>query len=344
MKKAIILLFISITICCNEKIKTPIDNSKNEYSISGTIENLKDSLTIVLTKFDWKNRGSIDIDSTLSAGGKFNFKVNLTNTSSHILVIKDYKLKGIKTLFLWFDKGETFVTGNYDDFENAAVEGSELNKLYKQYLQLDTKKDKLDFIYNKPNNYFSLSTILEYPEETPKDSLKLFYSKLDTELKNSENGVVLNNYITTKRIKIGDNIKDFEAFDLNGNKVKLSDFKGKVILIDFWANWCHWCHIQNQIEFSYLNKKYDKNEFVLISYSLDTKKELWEKSSKNDNIDWINISNLKGMNDPISVLFNLKALPQSFLIDKNGIIVKTFKGYHPENNIIEQEIDKLINK
>lgn len=343
MKKIILLLLISISISCQEKIKTPIDNSKNEYLIKGTIENLKDSLTVVLTKFDWRNRGSIDIDSTLTIGGKFNFKGNLTNPSSHILLIKNYKLKEGKALFLWFDKGETFITGNYDDFENAVVEGSELNKLYKQYLQLEYK-DKLDFIYKKPNNYFSLSTIMEAPEWISRDSLKLFYSKLDTELKKSDNGVALNNFITTEKIEIGNHFKDFEAFDLNDDKVKLSDFKGKVILIDFWAKWCHFCHEQNQTEFSYLNKKYNKDEFALISYSLDTKKEFWEKSSKADNIDWINISNLKGMNDPIAILFNLKSLPQSFLIDKNGIVVKAFRGYDSENNIIEQEIDKLIDK
>lgn len=343
MRKILYLSFIILISSCKEKIKTPIENSKNNYSLNVTIENMKDSLTVVLTKFDWRNRNSADIDSTFTLGGTFKFNGVLSNPSSHVLIIKDYKLKEGKALFFWFEEGETYIIGNYDDFENSIIRGSNLNELYRQYLQLESK-DKLDFIYNNPNNYFSLSTIMERPEWISKDSLKLFYSKLNTELKNSENGISLNDFITTEKIKIGDHFIDFVAKDLNGNIVNLSDFKGKIILIDFWANWCHFCHEQNQTEFSYLNKKYNKDDFVLISYSLDTKKELWEKSSKADNIDWINISNLKGMNDPIAALFGVQPLPQSFLIDKNGKIVKTFKGYDSENNIIEQEIDKLIGK
>lgn len=339
MKKIPYLLLLTlIFFSCNENTKP-----NKEYSINATIENLKDSLTVVLTSIDWKNRGSIDIDSTLTLNGTFNFKGNIENPGFHTLLIKDYKNMVGKATYLWFTNEQIIINGNYDDFENSTIKGSPLNEFYKQYLKLEPK-DRLDFIYKNPDNIFSLSTLMENPEWISKDSLKLFYSKLNTELKNSENGITLNNIITTESIKIGDHFKDFEALDLKGNTVKLSDFKGKVILIDFWAIWCHFCHEQNQTEFTYLNKKYNKEDFVLISYSLDTKKELWEKSSKADNIDWINISNIKGMNDPIVALFDLKSLPQSFLIDKNGIIVKTFKGYDSENNIIEQEIDKLIYK
>ncbi|MBI9042757.1 TlpA disulfide reductase family protein [Lutibacter sp.] len=343
MKKTPYLLLIILIFSCKENIKSPVENSKNKYSINGTIENLKDSLTIVLSNIDWRNRSSNDIDSTYSIAGKFNFKGNLPNPGLHTLIIKDYKNMIGKAVNFWFANEEIIINGNYDDFENSTIIGSPSNELYKKYLKLEPK-DKLDFIYKNPDNNFSLSTLMDNPEWISKDSLKLFYSKLNTELKNSKKGITLNNIITTESIKIGDHFKDFEALDLKGNKVKLSDFKGKVILIDFWAIWCHFCHEQNQTEFTYLNKKYNKDEFVIISYSLDTKKELWEKSSKADSIDWINISNIKGMNDPIVALFDLKSLPQSFLIDKNGIIVKTFNGYNSENNIIEQEIDKLINK
>ena len=71
-------------------------------------------------------------------------------------------------------------------------------------------------------------------------------------------------------------------------------------------------------------------------------KEKWKEASKKDNIKWINISNLKGFNDPISKQYNITMIPNSFLIDQNGIIVKSFKGYDSENEIIESEILKLI--
>lgn len=258
-------------------------------------------------------------------------------------MIKDYKNRIGKSINFWFENGEITINGNYDEFENSTIMNSPLNELYNHYLKLESTAHR-GFIFKSPNNYFSLSKLMEYPELVPADSLKLFYSKLNNKLKESENGITLNNYISLEKIQIGDHYIDFEAKDLEGTIVKLSDFKGKIILLDFWATWCQFCHIQNQDEFAYLNKKYQNDDVVIISYSLDTKKELWEKSSKFDNIDWINISNIKGMNDPIATRFNLRALPQSFLFDKNGIMVEIFEGYDSENNTIEQAIDKLINK
>ena len=343
MNKIPYLFLIILIFSCKDKSNKTIQNSENEYTINATVENLKDSLTIVLSNIDWKNRRSIDIDSTYSINGKFNFKGELPNPGLHALIIKDYKNMVGKAVQFWFANGEIKINGNYDNFQNSTILGSPSNELHNQYLKLDNN-EKLSFIFKNSDNPFSLSTIMENPQLISQDSLRIFYSNLNSKLKKSKNGLALKDFITTEKIKIGSPFKDFEARDLDGNKVNLSDFKGKIILLDFWANWCHFCHEQNKSEFAHLNKKYNKNEFVLISYSLDTKKELWEKSSNSDNIDWVNISNIKGMNDPIVALFNLHSLPQSFLIDKNGIIVKTFKGYNSENNIIEQEIDKLIDK
>ena len=136
----------------------------------------------------------------------------------------------------------------------------------------------------------------------------------------------------------------FTAFDLNDKEIGIEEFKGKVILLDFWASWCVPCHEQNQKEFSEIYEKYKKENFILISYSLykNEDKEKWKEASKKDNINWINISNLKGFDDPISRQYNITSIPNSFLIDQNGIIVKSFKGYDPENEIIESEILKLM--
>jgi len=81
---------------------------------------------------------------------------------------------------------------------------------------------------------------------------------------------------------------------------------------------------------------------VIISYSLDKKseKKAWLKESENNN--WINISNLKGFNDPVANQYSIYSIPNSFLINREGVIVKSFKGYDKNSNKIENEIKKLL--
>ena len=159
-----------------------------------------------------------------------------------------------------------------------------------------------------------------FKDELNKDSLQLFYSKLDNQLQNSKNGIALKNSFEIDKIKIGQKFIDIEAKNLEGNIVKLSDFKGKVIVLDFWAIWCHYCHEQNQEEFPSLKEKYKNEDFVIISYSVDVDKKDWEKSSKADKIDWINISNLEGISDKYVTQYGVEVYPTSFIIDKDGTV------------------------
>lgn len=372
MKKISYLLLIILIFSCKEKTNNITENSKNGYSINATISNLKDSLSVILNEIDSQNFNINFIDSTLTNNGSFKFQGQLKNPRQYELLIIDYKAKVGKRINFWIENGTTSIIGSFDDFENAEINGSSLNKISKQYNSISDKfneqmneklatvseekekmiiynkffklkiKEQIDFNFNNPNNYISLSNIISFKNSISKDSLQMYYSKIDSSLQNSGKGLMLKDFITTKKIQIGEPFKDFDAKDLDGNPIKLSDFKGKVILLDFWASWCHWCHVQNKQEFSYLNKKYNKDKVVIISYYLDTNKELWEKFSKDDNIEWINISNLKGYDDHIANYFDIKPLPNSFLFNQNGILIKSFEGYDSENNIIEQEIDKLL--
>ena len=95
-------------------------------------------------------------------------------------------------------------------------------------------------------------------------------------------------------------------------------------------------------EFPELVKKYNNEDFIIVSYSLDTKEKAWKKSSEDDKINWLNISDLKGMKSKNVTNYAITAIPNSFLIDQNGIIVKSFVGFSEGANIIEKEIDQLL--
>lgn len=159
---------------------------------------------------------------------------------------------------------------------------------------------------------------------------------------NSRQGRELYYYAHNADIKIGDKFRDIVGVDLEGNKQRLSDHIGKVILLDFWAANCGPCRTQNKTEFQKIVREYSENDFVLISCSLDTNKSIWQKSSEDDDINWINISDLKGINGDNGKKYTVTSIPNSFLIDQEGIIVKSFVGFYQGENIIEKEIDRLL--
>ena len=360
MKKITIILGLILISCNFSQDKESNSNTTNSLKLTGTIENLKDSLTVILSKIDSRNFYGKSIDSTLSLNGSFELKIDVKEPGEYIIMILDYKNQDAKRNSFWLDHSDISIIGNYDDFENAKINGSKLTELSKRYLGISEKysnqmkngeielkdfhkginKEQLNFLFENPNNIVSLTNFLYFTDNLNKDSLQLFYSKLDKNLQNSKNGIALKNSFEIEKIKIGDPFIDIEAKDLEGNTIKLSDFKGKVIVLDFGAIWCHYCHEQNQVEFPKLKEKYKNEDFVIINYSVDVDKNDWEKSSKADKIDWINISNLEGVSDKVVTQYGVQVYPTSFIIDKEGNVIKIIKGY--EYDTIETELEQLF--
>ncbi len=360
MKKIIIILCLAFISCNFNNEKVLKSKTNNSIKLTGTIENLEDSLTVVIAKMDSRNFYGKKIDSTISLNGSFELEINIKDTSEYMIMILDYKNQSSKRNHLWIDNNDISIQGTYDDFENAKINGSKLTELSKKYFgiaekysnqmkngEIDMKdyrkgikKEQLDFLFENPNNIVSLTNFLNFTDNLNKDSLQIFYSKLDKKLQKSKKGIALKNSFEIEKIKIGEPFFDIIAKDLEGNNVKLSDFKGKVIVLDFWAIWCHYCHEQNQEEFPKLKEKYKNEDFVIISYSVDIDKKDWEKSTKADNIDWVNISNLKGVNDKVVKQYGVQVYPTSFIINKDGKVVNKMKGY--EYDALETELDKIF--
>lgn len=214
--------------------------------------------------------------------------------------------------------------------------------IFYKYNNLIEEKEN-QFLFKNSNNQMTLNALITFKKKkVSKDSLLLFYKGLDSTIANSTQGRQLYYFANNSNLEEGDKFRDIVGLDLKGNKHKISDHIGKVILLDFWASGCGPCRNQNKTEFQRLSKKYSESDFTLISFSLDTNKEIWAKSSNDDNINWINISDLKGVNGENGKRYTITSMPNSFLIDQNGIIIKSFIGFSQGENIIEKEIDKLL--
>lgn len=119
---------------------------------------------------------------------------------------------------------------------------------------------------------------------------------------------------------------DFVLADTQGNMVTMSEVKGKVKIIDFWASWCGPCRMNNPA----LRKLYDEfhaKGLEIIGVSLDTNKSAWEKAIEKDGLSWVNVSSLKGWKCETLVKYNVKAVPALFVLDEyNNIIATGLRG------------------
>ena len=120
--------------------------------------------------------------------------------------------------------------------------------------------------------------------------------------------------------KVGSVMPDFKQNDVNGKSVSLTSFKGKFVLIDFWASWCGPCRAENPNVVKTFNKFKDKN-FTILSVSLDQDKAKWLEAIKKDGLTWTHVSDLKYWNNEVAVQFGVQSIPASYLIDPNGVVI-----------------------
>lgn len=119
---------------------------------------------------------------------------------------------------------------------------------------------------------------------------------------------------------IGAEAPDFTMKNLDGEPVSLSDFKGKVVLIDFWASWCGPCRKDNPHVVELYNK-YKADGFEILGVSLDKTQDRWEQAVAKDKLTWTHVSDLKGWQNAVAQIYSVKSIPHTVLLDKEGKII-----------------------
>ena len=184
------------------------------------------------------------------------------------------------------------------------------------------------YIAENPNSYFSLVALKEVATKNP-DGIEPLFKGLSENIRKTNDGVTLATLLEGwKKTAIGVLAPDFTQNDLNGKPVKLSDFKGKYILLDFWASWCGPCRDENPNVVKVYNQYKDKN-FTVLGVSLDSPsaKDAWIKAVKEDGLIWTQVCDLKNPYNEVATMYAIQAIPQNFLIDPSGkIVAKNLRG------------------
>ncbi|MDB5136783.1 MAG: AhpC/TSA family protein [Mucilaginibacter sp.] len=206
-------------------------------------------------------------------------------------------------------------------------------------IQADYHNALKNFILANPDSYLSLLTLgtLGGPSPNPNE-IEPLLDGLSKELRETETARSLRNALESLKITAnGAMAPDFEQADTLGHKVRLSSFRGKYVLLDFWASWCAPCRQENPNIVKVFNRFKDKN-FTIIGISLDRTDGgfAWMNAIRRDHLAWTQLSDLKFWNNAVAQLYFVQSIPKNFLIDPTGkIIAQDLRGDDLEAKLVE---------
>ncbi|MCK5520940.1 MAG: AhpC/TSA family protein, partial [Candidatus Marinimicrobia bacterium] len=302
------------------------------------------------------------IDSAIVKGNTFNFISKLK--SGHRYYFKLDQSQDRKAFFL--DFGEMHIEFDIRDLQKSVLSGSVSEGLFNKYSEdtddFEETKKQLYADYKKAdaeNNQLKMAEIdslWESKEEEEKayllswikgnaespvaaylaerNSYKLELGELQRVYEGFGSAAVNSDYgkNTAKFIKILSSVQVGKMAPLfsmegpDGENVKLEDFRGNYLLIDFWASWCRPCRLENpNVVKAYA--QYHPKGFQILGVSHDTKKENWVKAIQDDGITWSQCSDLKGWSNRVGKLYAVRSIPHTVLLDPEGkIIAKDLRG------------------
>ncbi|MBN2597469.1 MAG: AhpC/TSA family protein [Marinifilaceae bacterium] len=343
-----------------------LQNAEGYIYLYGAVQNgeqVNDSLPINNGHFVFKGYTEEPVRATIYFQSKYQVKAN--TIFEFFLENSNIKITGVSDTTQLLSLKEGRVTGSrlqdeFTKFNEDATKFTGFNKWQEEYMAAMAKKDTVtiaalqnrskecyvkydkfveDYRKNNPNSLVYLYVLSAGLNPRDEQSLKDLSGKIlsmDSDIQSSVAGKNLIKQVDfyLRGFIVGKQVGDFTQIDKDEKVVKLSDYRGKYLLLDFWASWCGPCRAENPNLLKAFNKYHGKG-LEIVAVSLDTKRESWLKAIAKDNLPWIQVSDLKERNE-VANQFGVNSIPDNFLIDPNGIVIaRTLRG---------EELDKKLSE
>jgi peroxiredoxin len=324
-----------------KKIKViGVQTKRDNYIINGEVKDYADGTLVSLLN---AQTGTAEVYAIINKG-KFTLKGKMARPDFRLLMF-DNKPPYIS---LFLDNSIVEFKGKKATIEKASITGSVSHLDFQifsilllpyqdvfnenaPYDSANVEKAKnlcRDYILGRPKSYVTPLAILRYNQltENPLETEEL-YNTLAPEIKSTEMATYINKIVAeAKKNPVGSILPNFVQKNTTGVDVSLDSFRGKYVLVDFWASWCRPCRQENPAFVNVFNQYKDKN-FTILGVSLDKDSASWVLAIKQDALGWTQVSDLKGWANAVSLQFEIYSIPNNFLLNPEGkIIAKNIKG------------------